>query len=78
LEKKIPENSQKQNLNFLQASNYLHGIYIVFTAIYIAFGLPWWLSGKESACNVGDRVSIPGLERFPWRREWEPTPEFHG
>ena len=39
--------------------------------------------GKESACNVGDLGSIPGLGRFPWRREWQPTPaslprEFHG
>jgi hypothetical protein len=22
--------------------------------IYIYIGLPWWLSGKESACQVGD------------------------
>ena len=39
-------------------------------------GLPWWLSGKESTCNagaVGDVGSIPGLGRFPWRREWQPT-----
>ena len=31
-------------------------------------GLPWWLSGKEYACNAGvagDMVSIPGLERCP-------------
>ena len=27
--------------------------------------LPWWLSGKESACNAGDPGLIPGLERFP-------------
>ena len=38
---------------------------------------------KESACNAGDRGSILGLGRFPWRREWQPTPvflpgEFHG
>ena len=26
-------------------------------------GLPWWLSGKESACNAGDAGSIPGLGR---------------
>ena len=26
-------------------------------------GLPWWLSGKESACNAGDPGSIPGLGR---------------
>ena len=28
-------------------------------------GLPQWLSGKESACNTGDVVSIPGLARSP-------------
>ena len=28
-------------------------------------GLPKWLSGKESACNAGDTVSIPGLGRSP-------------
>ena len=31
---------------------------------------------KESACNVEDLGSIPGLGRFPWRREWLPTPVF--
>ena len=29
---------------------------------------------KESACNAGDPGSIPGSGRFPWRREWQPTP----
>ena len=28
-------------------------------------GLPWWLSGKESACNAGDVGSITGLESSP-------------
>ena len=31
-------------------------------------GLPWWLSGKESACNAGatgDASLIPGLGRSP-------------
>ena len=27
--------------------------------------LPWWLSGRESACNVGDPGWIPGLGRSP-------------
>jgi len=40
--------------------------------------------GKESACNLGDLSSIPGLfGKVHWRREWLPTPillleEFHG
>ena len=28
-------------------------------------GLPWWPSGKESACNAGDLGFIPGLGRSP-------------
>ena len=28
-------------------------------------GLPWWLSGKESACQAGDAGSIPGSGRSP-------------
>ena len=26
-------------------------------------GLPWWLSGKEAACDAGDMGSISGSER---------------
>ena len=42
----------------------------------IIHGLPWWLSGKESACNIGDLGLILGLGRFPWRRKLQPTPVF--
>ena len=34
------------------------------------------LDGKESAYNAGDLGLIPGSGRFPWRREWYPTPVF--
>ena len=27
--------------------------------------VPWWLSGKESACSAGDLGLIPGLGRSP-------------
>ena len=27
--------------------------------------LPWWLNGKESACQAGNVGSIPGWGRFP-------------
>ena len=36
---------------------------ILLSIFYLA--LPWWLSGKESACSAGDPGSIPGLERSP-------------
>ena len=38
----------------------------------MGMGLPWWLSGKESACNAGDLSSVPGLRRSPW--EWNGYP----
>ena len=46
-------------------------------------GFPGSSAGKESAYNAGNLGSIPGLGRFPWRRESLPTPvfrpgEFHG
>ena len=39
-------------------------------------GFPGGSDGKESACTVGDLRLIPGLGRFPWRREWQPAPAF--
>ena len=29
------------------------------------YGNPWWVSGKESACNAGDWDSIPGSGKSP-------------
>ena len=37
-------------------------------------GLPWWLSGKESAYQAGDLGSILG--EIPWLRKSQPTPVF--
>ena len=34
------------------------------------------LSGKESPCSAGTPRLIPGLEKTPWRRAWQPTPGF--
>ena len=38
---------------------------VPFYYYYIYHGLPWWFSGKESACNAGDWDSTPGLGRSP-------------
>jgi len=38
----------------------------------VFLGFPCGSAGKESACNVGDRGSIPGLERSPG--EWKGYP----
>ena len=38
-------------------------------------GLPWWLSGKESAHSAGDTVEMwlqSWVGKIPWRRKWLP------
>ena len=47
-----------------------------WTNVHFLGGFPGGSDGKESACNSGGLSSIPGLGRFPWRREWQPTPVF--
>ena len=48
-------------------------------------GLPRWLSGKEPIANAqGKEPSCqcrrcgfnPWIRKNPWRRKWQPTPEF--
>ena len=52
--------------------------------ICILKGLPWWLSGKESACNAGDTGevgSIPGSGRSPGEEPLTPIflpGKYHG
>ena len=43
--------------------------------------LPWWLSGKEPACQCQCRRCKrcgfdPWVRKIPWKRVWQPTPVF--
>jgi len=43
------------------------------------WGLPWWLSGKESTCQCKrhSRCRLDSwIRKIPWRRKWQPTPLF--
>ena len=50
----------------------------VSVVVICGLGLPWWLSGKESACHCRrHRRRGQSLDRkIPWRRKWQPTPVF--
>ena len=39
-------------------------------------GLPWWLSGKESACECRRHEFDPSVWKIPRRRKWQSTPVF--
>ena len=39
-------------------------------------GAPWWLSGKESACQCGRRMFDPWVGKIPQRRKWQATAVF--
>ena len=49
-----------------------HPSHLWSTAIHVAWGFPCGLAGNESACNVGDLRSIPGLGRSPGERKGYP------
>ena len=42
----------------------------------VQWGLPWWLSGKESTCQCRRCGFDPWSRKIPWRRKWQPTPVF--
>ena len=45
----------------------------------VYLGLPGGISGKEPAANAGEERDArfnPWVEKFPWRRKWQPTPVF--
>ena len=39
-------------------------------------GLPWWLSGKDSACSCRRHGFDPWVGKIPWSRKWQPVPVF--
>ena len=42
----------------------------------VCYGLPWWLSGEEFACQCRRCRFHPWVRKFPWRRECLPAPVF--
>ena len=61
---------------------------IIFRMIkVIIYGLPQWLSGKESTTEIHFRFNLkcrscrrygfdPWIRKIPWRRAWQPIPAF--
>ena len=45
----------------------------ISTSVIWELGLPWGLSGKESACSAGNWGLIPRLGKIPWMRKWQPA-----
>ena len=53
---------------------FLSGGHVYFPSVLLGRGLPWWLSGKESACDAGDSGSNPGSGESPGEGQWLPAP----
>ena len=41
---------------------------------YVKMGLPWWLSGKESAWQCRRPGFNPWVGKIPWKKKWQSTP----
>ena len=52
------------------------GAYIIYFAPIVYQWLPWWLSGKESACQCRRCRFDPWVGKISWRRKWESTQVF--
>ena len=67
-------NSVRWFLDFDGASGFYIFIYKYYICIlYINIrGLPWWLSGQESACQCRKCGFDPWVRNIPWRRKWQP------
>ena len=62
-------------LSALQAwSSRRNGVTVLFLCVGVE--LPWWLSGKESACQCRRARFYPWVKKIPWRRKWQPNPVF--
>ena len=48
----------------------------IYKQRYLACGLPWWLSGKESTCQCKRLRFSPWIQKILQRRKWQPTPVF--
>ena len=44
--------------------------------LLVSLGLPWWLCGKESACQCRRPRFNPWSGKISWSRKWQPTPVF--
>ena len=47
---------------------------LVISPPNLKMGFPWWLSGKESACQCRRRWFNSWVRKIPWRRKWLPSP----
>ena len=62
-------------ISFLAIISFYICVIIILIESIKESGLPWWLSGKESTCNVGDPRAvglIPGSGRSPGVRSGNP------
>ena len=50
----------------------MYSMVIIVNNTTVNKGFPCGSAGKESACNVGDLGSIPGLGRSPGERKSDP------
>ena len=54
-----------------QQNSFMSNIIMGFGFWVMGFGLPGWLSGKESTCQCRRHGFNPWVRKIPWRRKWQ-------
>ena len=74
------QNLTEKSYPFITLQNFFlpltQGSPIIWKPNYFCRGLPWWLSGKEYACQCRRPVFDPWVGKILWRSKWQPTPVF--
>ena len=70
----LPPLKHESNLSHFPHLPARSNLYSTFCLYKFAM-LPWWLSGKKSACQC-NRCGFDPWLKIPWRRKWQPTPVF--
>ena len=68
------ENTSIQSTPYFLMYSVLSTCIFSIKALHSLLGFPCGSAGKESACNVGDLGSIPGLGRSPEKGKGYPLP----
>ena len=59
------KNNDNHLLNCLPCARCILSILLELLPLILVMGFPGGSNGKETACNVGDLSSVPGLGRSP-------------
>ena len=67
------QNFRKIKINKIKWVSFFRAFKVISYTIYNIYGLPCWLTGKETTCQCRRLGFDPYVGKIPWRRKWQST-----